>query len=243
MSSRHSASAVNKEQKVLMLNYETIAEEYARHRQVHPEVLRSVIQVPALNSASHVLEVGCGTGNYISALERAVGCTCSGIDPAERMLAKAAEKSQTIHLQMGRAEQLEFSAESFDLVFTVDVIHHVGDRRAFFWDACRVLHQEGRVCTVTDSEYIIRHRQPLAAYFPETVEADLARYPSIADLRRTMEGAGFRHVVEVAVEFPYSLTDIAAYRDKYPPQPVVQCEGYQAKDQTQEQSDLPSSQL
>lgn len=197
-----------------MLNYETIAEEYARHRQVHPEVLRSLIQVPTLNSASHVLEVGCGTGNYITALERAVGCTCSGIDPSERMLAKAAEKSQAIRFQIGNAEHLEFAAESFDLIFSVDVIHHVSDRTAFLRDAYRVLRQEGRVCTVTDSEEIIRHRQPLAAYFPETAEADIARYPSVADLRRMMDGTGFRQVAEVAVEFPYPLTDIAAFRDK-----------------------------
>lgn len=197
-----------------MLNYESIAEEYARHRQVHPEVLRSLIQLPSLHSASQVLEVGCGTGNYITALERAVGCRCWGIDPSERMLAKATEKSKTTRFQIGNAEKLAFADESFDLIFSVDVIHHVTDRTSFLRDAYRVLRQHGRVCTVTDSEEIIRHRQPLAAYFPETVEADLTRYPSVTDLRQMMEGTGFRQVAEVAVEFPYPLTDIAAYRDK-----------------------------
>jgi hypothetical protein len=43
---------------------------------------------------------------------------------------------------------------------------------------------------------------------PETVEADLARYPSAAEMRRLLQGAGFRHVVEKGVQFPYQLTDI-----------------------------------
>ncbi len=200
--------------KMTNINYETAAEEYACHRQVHPEVLRNLIQTASLKSASIILEVGCGSGNYITALERVVGCACYGIDPSEKMLAKATEKSQTIRFQIGKAEQLEFADESVDVLFSVDVIHHVGDRTAFFQDAYRVLRKGGRVCTVTDSDEIIRHRQPLAAYFPETVEADLARYPSVAELRWLMGGVGFCQITEAVEEFPYPLTDIAAYRDK-----------------------------
>jgi hypothetical protein len=70
----------------------------------------------------------------------------------------------------------------------------------------------GRLCTVTDSEEIIRHRQTLAVYFPETVEVDLARYPTIAQLRQGMVQAGFGDVEEVTAEFVCSLTDAAPYR-------------------------------
>jgi len=102
----------------------------------------------------------------------------------------------------------------FDLLFSVDVIHHVGDRSAYFWEAYRVLRAGGQVCTVTDSEWIIRHRQPLTIYFPETVDAELDRYPRIAQLREFMERAGFGEIVETTVELPYQLTYIQAYRDK-----------------------------
>ncbi len=78
----------------------------------------------------------------------------------------------------------------FDLVFSVDVIHHVSDKAAFYREAARVLQPGGHACTVTDSEEIIRRREVLSGYFPETVEVELARYPRLADLEGWMAEAG-----------------------------------------------------
>ncbi len=130
------------------------------------------------------------------------------------MLSKARERSSRVHFGLGRAETLNFSSNLIDLVFSVDVIHHVGDRLSYFREAYRVLNMGGRICTVSDSEWIIRHRQPLAVYFPETVEPEMGRYPRISVLRDLMERAGFSQVTEELVEFPYQLTDAQAYRDK-----------------------------
>ena len=198
----------------MLLDYDQIASQYARHRRVHPEVLRSLLEVSGISSASRVLEVGCGTGNYVLALASLVGCNCWGIDPSEQMLTRARERSSKVHFQPGRAERLDFPAGFFDLVFSVDAVHHVGDRLASFQEAYRALRLGGKTCTVTDSAWIIRQRQPLAVYFPETVEAELQRYPRLAQLRELMGRAGFDQVVETAVEFPYQLTDSQAYRDK-----------------------------
>jgi ubiquinone/menaquinone biosynthesis C-methylase UbiE len=193
-------------------DYDALAAGYARHRRVHPGVLNELCQ--AVTQTSHVLEVGCGTGNYILAMQSLVGCTCWGIDPSEEMLAQAGARSSAVQFRRGQAERLEFEAQSFDLVFTVDVIHHVSDRPAYYGEAQRVLRPQGWICTATDSEWIIRHRRPLAAYFPETIDVELARYPQIADLRAMMEEAGFGEIDEHMVELPYLLTDIQAYREK-----------------------------
>jgi len=199
---------------VRALNYDKIALDYAQHRQVHPEVLRSLASTSGVGCDSKVLEVGCGTGNYVLALERVVGVDGWGIDPSEGMLARAKERSGDIHLQVGRAEVLEFPPNFFDLVFSVDVIHHVEDHLAYFREAYRVLAVGGKLCTVTDSEWIIRHRQPLAIYFPETVQPELDRYPCVSELWHLMELVGFIGAIEERVEFPYKLTDAQAYRDK-----------------------------
>jgi len=196
------------------IDYDQIASEYAQHRQVHPKVLKSLLATSSVGRASKVLEVGCGTGNYIVALETLAGSSCWGIDPSGQMLSRARERSRTIHFQPGQAERLDFPPEFFDLVFSVDVIHHVGNRLAYFREAYRVLRAGGRVCTVTDSEWIIRHRQPLAVYFPGTVEIELGRYPRTAELREIMEQVGFGDMTEGTVEFAYQLTDLQAYRDK-----------------------------
>ncbi|MEJ2556369.1 MAG: methyltransferase domain-containing protein [Anaerolineae bacterium] len=197
-----------------MIDYNQIASEYAQHRQVHPGVLTNLISASGVDGTSQVLEVGCGTGNYILALESPVGSTCWGVDPSEAMLTKARERSSGVHFQVGRAESLDFPDGFFDLVFSVDVIHHVLDRLRYFREAYRVLKVGGKLCTVTDSEWIIRHRQPAALYFPEMVEVELGRYPRIAELRHLMESVGLTEITENVVEFPYRLTDIRPYRDK-----------------------------
>jgi ubiquinone/menaquinone biosynthesis C-methylase UbiE len=197
-----------------MINYDRIAREYGRHRQVHPEVLKSLLLTSEIGNASRVLEVGCGAGNYIQALAGLTHCSCWGIDPSEQMLSKAREHAGEINYQLGQAETLDFPQGSFDMVFSVDVIHHLDDRPAYSREAYRVLKADGRLCTVTDSEWIIRHRQPLAVYFPETIEIELDRYPRIAELRETIELIGFDEIIENMVEFAYQLTDIHAYRDK-----------------------------
>jgi ubiquinone/menaquinone biosynthesis C-methylase UbiE len=163
---------------------------------------------------SKVLEVGCGTGNYIVALEESSGCSGWGIDCSEQMLAKARERSSRISFQLGRAEELGFSQRFFDFVFSVDLAHHLEDPVSYFQETYRIIKQDGKICTATDSEWIIRHRQPLTVYFPKTVDADLERYPSIAKLREVMEQVGFHGFDEEIVEFSYQLKDIQAYRDK-----------------------------
>ena len=194
------------------IDYDEVAATYAQHRRVHPEVLRSLLA--ALGPASKVLEVGCGTGNYLIAIQERVGCHCCGIDSSAEMLAQAGLRSGQVHLSHGSAEALSFPEASFDLVFSVDVIHHVGDRLRFFQEAARVLRPGGRVCTVTDSEWVIRNRQPLAVYFPETVAVDLARYPTLAELWTAMSDAGFVQFEEQTVEFAGELSDIGSFRDK-----------------------------
>jgi SAM-dependent methyltransferase len=198
----------------MTLDYNSLAREYARHRQIHPGVLHNLLKAGRLDPDSKVLEVGCGTGNYTAALEETIHCACWGLDPSEQMLARAREQVPGAHFQIGRAEHLDYPDESFDLVFSVDVIHHVSDRPAFYGGAYRVLKKGGQVCTVTDSEDIIRRRRPLSNYFPETVEVELQRYPSINDLRTMMVDAGFTDLREVVAEREYELSDIQKYRDK-----------------------------
>jgi ubiquinone/menaquinone biosynthesis C-methylase UbiE len=196
------------------LDYDALAREYAQHRRVHPGVLNGLISTGGLHSASRVLDVGCGTGDTLAALESAVGCSCWGLDPSRGMLARARQRARSAHLSMARAEQLGYPIGFFDLVFSVDVIHHVRDRQAYFREAYRGLREDGQICTVTDSEEIIRRRQPISVYFPDTVDVELQRYPRISDLREMMREAGFDGLCETVVELAYSTEDIQMYRDR-----------------------------
>ncbi len=196
----------------MRINYDEVARDYARHRRVHPQVLQDILG--EISRGSRVLEVGCGTGNYIRALTSTVGCEGWGVDPSERMLERALELDGSAGFALGRGEDLDFPDGGFDLVFSVDVIHHVTDHPAYFREMHRVLRSGGRLCTVTDSTEIIHRRTPLSTYFPETVDAEIQRYPRICDLVSMMQDAGFTDLCERTVEFHYDLEDPAPYRDR-----------------------------
>lgn len=46
-----------------MVNYDKMAENYSKYRDIHPRVLENIISKADLGGESTVLEVGCGTGN------------------------------------------------------------------------------------------------------------------------------------------------------------------------------------
>jgi ubiquinone/menaquinone biosynthesis C-methylase UbiE len=122
-------------------------------------------------------------------------------------------RSLPVRVVDGSAERLGLPDAEFDLIYSVDVIHHVRDRTAAFREAFRVLRSGGATCVVTDSEWMIRNRTQ-SLYFPETIDVELARYPAIATLRAELTHAGFGALREQIVEHAYEITDAAAYRAK-----------------------------
>jgi protein-L-isoaspartate O-methyltransferase len=62
----------------MKIDYDRMAGLYARFRRVHPVVLEHLLA--DLNASSRVLEIGAGSGNYISTISKMIGCECHGID-------------------------------------------------------------------------------------------------------------------------------------------------------------------
>lgn len=232
----------NKNQSQLVtMDYDQLAEEYAQHRTVQPEVMKELLSVGKIRSTSKILEVGCGTGNYIGAIKSAAGCECWGIDPSSQMLSKARENFLQIDFRFGIGERIEFQDNFFDLVFSVDVIHHIQDRSGYFKEAFRTLAPDGRILTVTESGWMIRTRQPFSVYFPETVASDLRRYPTIPALRDAMTQAGFTDIYTNIVKFSFSRTNIRDFRDKaYSCLHLVSSDGFE-RGITQMEQDLKTS--
>jgi len=196
------------------IDYNRLAENYSKYRQVHPAVFESLADHAAVGPESRVLEVGCGTGNYIIALQRQTGCRAWGIDPSDKMLEVARSRSKDVRFLSGRAEDIGLEGVEFDLVFTVDVIHHVIGRREYFRNVLEQLSDGGRICTVTDDREIILGRKPLTSYFPETVPFELERYPKDGEVQGIMRDVGFREITEKRVFFEKDVTDISLWKNK-----------------------------
>lgn len=198
------------------IDFNLYAEAYKRNRSVQPLLLERLLDRLALDVGDPVLEVGCGTANYLAAVVAGVGATGFGIDPAAAMLQQAStvHHGAAMHLMMGSAEAIPFPDDSFDGLYTVDVIHHVKDRTTFAGEAFRVLKSGGRFLTATDSHDDIGLRVPLASHFPATVAAERRRYPAIEVQVAELAEAGFTNIGTESSVFAYELTDIKPYRER-----------------------------
>lgn len=194
------------------VDYNVLAGDYAQNRSAHPVLLARLILPLQQWLAPHVLEIGCGTGNYIGRIQAATGCAAYGVDPSIAMLDVARDRWPAIVVEEGRGERLPHADGAFDYVYCVDVIHHVRDAATMIQEALRTLAPEGLFAIATDSERIIATRRPLAVYWPETVELELQRYHPINALQDWMMRAGFIDVRDEMVEYAYSLESAATYR-------------------------------
>lgn len=196
------------------ISYEQTASTYAAHRKIHGGVFRMFCEREGFDPSARVLEVGCGTGNYVRSLAGSQGWDAYGLDPSPAMLSSQRSEAELVPLILGRAEQIALAADTLDLVLSVDVIHHVADKAAFYAGVARVLRPGGQVCTVTDSADIIRCREVLSGYFPETVDRELARYPCLDQIEAWKVAAGLTDMEVVTVGEAYEVTSAQPFRDK-----------------------------
>jgi ubiquinone/menaquinone biosynthesis C-methylase UbiE len=205
-------------------DYDRMARAYGRHRAPHPDVIDVLIEHGQLSSRSHVLEIGCGTGNYLIEIAGRIGTACAGVDPSREMLSVAVAnaalladhraRSSDVSFVRGAAELLPFPDHAFDLAYSVDVVHHIEDRNAAWSEMWRVLRPGGMAVVVTESEDDLRRRTPHVTYFPDIVAVELARYPSIDAIIQELAATGFELREPVSVSRRIDVDSMAAFRDK-----------------------------
>jgi SAM-dependent methyltransferase len=146
-----------------------------------------------------ILEVGCGTGHWLGALE-APGRRLTGLDYSAGMLANARRHVQEAVLIRGTAEALPLPAHSFDRVFCINALHHFPDKPAFLAEAQRILRPGGRLLGVGLDPHRGQDRWHVYDYFTESLTIDKQRYPSSDVLQGWMRVAGFADCTTQEVE-------------------------------------------
>lgn len=132
---------------------------------------RRVIALARVQPGDQVLDVGCGTGTLALEAQRRVGGAgrVAGIDPSPeqvgRARAKAAQRHVPVEFQIGVIEQLPFPDQTFDVVLSTLMMHHLPDplKRQGLAEIARVLKPGG--CLVIADFAPKKERQGRAARF------------------------------------------------------------------------------
>jgi len=158
---RHSSSgeASTKETKGLVLNqgwrYDLMEwfHDTFSFRGKFRELRQRTANLARLQPGDAVLDVGCGTGTLAMEVAHRVGRAgrVAGIDPGTQQIAraraKAARRHVPIEFQIGVIEQLPFPDQTFDVVFSTLMMHHLPAplKRQGLAEIARVLKPGGRL--------------------------------------------------------------------------------------------------
>ena len=176
----------------------TYGEDFGQTSWVTTEESNQIPQLLGLGSDSFVLELGCGSGGYALHLGETVGCRLIGLDINEpgvcnaNLLAQSRGLASQVRFELCDASQnLPFDDNTFDAVFSNDVLCHLPGRPEVLVEMFRVLKPGGRIL-FSDALVIggiISHEE-----IATRSSIGFYMYSPPGENERLMERAMFRHV-------------------------------------------------
>ena len=171
------------------------ADQYDILTSLHKEIGRELVKKVVRLEAARILDVGCGTGYAANKAKFFFPeSTIVGLDSAEGMLAKAGQLHEGIPLYwiQADAQGLPFKDQSFDLVLSNLAYQWVGDLKAAFREAYRILSPKGTLnITLFGSNTCAELFFSLRAFHPDL---DLGNLPAVEHVRSALQGAGFADI-------------------------------------------------
>ncbi|MFZ1991118.1 MAG: methyltransferase domain-containing protein [Alphaproteobacteria bacterium] len=162
--------------------------------------LDKISAVASGRNIEDILDLGCGTGRYSSALAAHFAARVTGVDPSEKMLAEARKKSSgAVHFLRGSAEAIPLTDGSVDMVFMSMVLHHFADPRQAARECHRVLREGGMVCLRAASCDRI-DGYPHTRFFPSERPMMNAALASLSEIEAIFIKAGFSRARHEVVE-------------------------------------------
>lgn len=104
-------------------------------------------------SCARALDIGCGEGRFCRLLRRR-GIEAVGVDPTRALLDEARRRDPQGDYREGRAEALDFPAESFDLAVSYLTLIDIPDFRAAIREMARVLRPGGRLLVANLNSFV-----------------------------------------------------------------------------------------
>jgi ubiquinone/menaquinone biosynthesis C-methylase UbiE len=150
------------------------------------------------NSCTTILETGCGTGRWISALKND-RLNIFGLDYSFEMLKLSKDKNPKMNLVNSDAVEIPFKGNLFDLTFCVNAIHHFPDKDRFTQECKRILKNNGTIAIYGVDPHIDKNWY-VYDYFDSVYENDLKRFIPIETLKKRLEKNNFVDIEIRSVE-------------------------------------------
>ncbi len=199
----------------MTIKYDRIGTDYNQTRKADPYLTQRIVNLLKPNKDGLYLDIGCGTGNYTSAVS-AKGYSFIGIDPSEKMLAKAKLKSPAIDWRLGSAEMTNLPNDFVDGIMASLTIHHWTNLDKGFQELFRVLKQDGSMLLFTATPqqmkgYWLNH------YFPKMLTDSIRQMPSFEEVASAIQKAGFTNFETEKYNIREDLQDLFLYNGKHNP--------------------------
>ncbi len=196
--------------------YDQIGKKYDLTRQADEEIVQRLNALLDPQKGQHVLDVGCGSGNYTIALAKC-GISITGLDISQEMLNKASAKEPTLTWILGDAKNLPFADNTFDGVLCFLALHHIREYMLFFREAYRVLKSNGKLLIFTDTPAQFMQLW-LTDYFPKMMAQAAALLLSQKQVEEALNLVGFKQICFENYFVTANLQDAFLQKAKHHPE-------------------------
>ncbi|MAY83310.1 MAG: MerR family transcriptional regulator [Flavobacteriales bacterium] len=200
----------------MQAKYDKIGVAYNSTRKADPFLSKKLIEHLDPKKDGVYLDIGCGTGNYTNEVAKQ-GIQIIGIDPSGKMLSEARQRNPKVDWQIGTAEEIDGSDETFDGIMASLTIHHWTDLQKAFAELQRVLKADGRIVIFTSTPsqmkgYWLNH------YFPKMLNDSIVQMPSLERVESAMNSSGLQIIKTEKYFIKPDLIDQFLYCGKQNPE-------------------------
>ncbi len=158
-------------------DYDTFGQKYSSIRQTDPRIA-AYVNIE-LNGAKTVLNIGAGAGSYEPTDKYVIA-----VEPSITMRQQRLSKNKFPAIN-AKADHLPFDDNSFDASMAMITVHHWPDIDKGLKELRRVTKNQIVIMTF-DPESLDNFWN--AEYFPEVIEVEKARYPTIEFIKNSLGG-------------------------------------------------------
>ncbi|EDP69470.1 putative MerR-family transcriptional regulator [Flavobacteriales bacterium ALC-1] len=196
--------------------YNKIGINYNQTRKADSYLTEQLLKHLNPNKNGLYLDIGCGTGNYTSDLQKK-GFQFIGIDPSIEMLQKAKAQNEAVEWKIGSAEKTNLPKESIDGIVGTLTIHHWSNLTRALSELNYVLKPNGKIVLFTSTPqqmkgYWLNH------YFPKMLEDSMKQMPTFEAVEGAMSNSDFKITTTETYNIKPDLQDQFLYCGKQNPE-------------------------